>query len=139
VALPGAVEQIIDNLVSNALDAVPDGTEIVVRADVDVDADSVDVHVIDQGPGMDDDARAHAFERFWRPSGDRTGTTGGFGLGLAIVAQLAAHSGGRARLEPGPGGVGLDAVVTLRRASAPSPGNGRTEEEPNLHPTLTSG
>jgi signal transduction histidine kinase len=124
LALPGALEQILDNLVSNALDAVPDGTEILVR--VDTGGDTVDLHVIDRGPGLDDDARAHAFERFWRPAQDphdRTGT--GFGLGLAIVAQLAAHSGGHARLEPGSDGVGLDAVVTLLRA--------------NVHPTLTSG
>jgi signal transduction histidine kinase len=139
MALPGALEQILDNLVSNALDAVPDGTEIVVH--VDTTSDTVDVHVIDRGPGMDADARAHAFERFWRPTGepgDRTGT--GFGLGLAIVAQLAAHSGGHARLEPGPDGIGLDAIVTVGRAPTPP----KLTDEPaaddrNVYPTLTSG
>jgi signal transduction histidine kinase len=121
LVVPGALEQILDNLLSNALDVAPDGTEIVVRVDPLVD--TVDVHVIDHGPGMDADARAHAFERFWRPTGapnDRTGT--GFGLGLAIVAQLAAQSGGQARLEPGPDGVGLDAVVSLQRAATPPTG-----------------
>ncbi len=38
----------------------------------------------------------------------------GFGLGLAIVHQLATRCGGDARLEPGPDGVGLDAVVIFR-------------------------
>ena len=137
-ALPGALEQIVDNLLSNALDAVPDGTEIVVR--VDDFAGDVEVHVIDQGPGMDADARAHAFERFWRPTGDPSDRTGsGFGLGLAIVDQLAAHSGGHARLEPGPGGIGLDAVVTLGRAvSERSTPDGLAGDDPDVYRTLTS-
>lgn len=140
LALPGAIEQILDNLVSNALDAVPDATEIVVRADRGTDA--VDLHVVDQGPGMDPGSRVHAFERFWRPAGDST-THDGFGLGLAIVAQLAAQSGGRARLEAGPGGIGLDAVVTLRRTPAPPPGGAarddRAGETRSVNPTHTSG
>jgi signal transduction histidine kinase len=140
LALPGALEQILDNLLSNALDAVPDGTEIRVRADPA--ADVVHLHVIDEGPGMDPDTRNHAFERFWRPTVDRSDRSGaGFGLGLSIVAQLAARGGGRARLEPGPDGVGTDAVVTLRRATPgvdPGAGHDHPEGEPNLYPTLTS-
>jgi signal transduction histidine kinase len=90
---------------------------------------------------MDADTRSHAFERFWRPAGDRTNPTGGFGLGLAIVAQLAVRSGGRARLEPGPSGRGLDAVVTLLRTAPPSVedvAHERPTEERNIYPTLTS-
>lgn len=141
LALPGALEQILDNLVSNALDAVPDDTEIVVH--VDTTDDTVDLHVTDHGPGMDPYTRAHAFERFWRPTGhphDGAGT--GFGLGLAIVAQLAAHSGGHARLEPGSDGVGLDAIVTLDRAPAPPHGDATDEpasDDPNIYATLISG
>ena len=142
VCVPGAVEQILDNLISNALSAGPEDTEILVR--VDLAGDTADLHVIDQGPGMDADTRRHAFERFWRPTSDRSDRSAtGFGLGLAIVAQLAARSGGHAHLEPGPDGAGLDAVVTLQRATAPPPsqaaGHDRPEEESNLNPTLTSG
>jgi signal transduction histidine kinase len=137
-AVPGAVEQILDNLISNALDAVPDGAQVRIR--VDVAADVVHLHVIDQGPGMDPDARLLAFERFWRPHGDGAQERGGFGLGLAIVAQLAWRSGGTARLEDGPDGRGLDVVVTLTRTDAPDGAGG---EEPaavaNVHRTLTSG
>jgi len=140
LAAPGALEQILDNLLSNALAAAPDGTEIVVR--VHVTGDTVEVHVVDRGPGMDANSRAHAFERFWRPTddpGDRTGT--GFGLGLAIVAQLAARSGGQARLEPGPDGVGLDAIVLLDRAPTPPARAGPDDAAAhggNAYPTLTS-
>jgi signal transduction histidine kinase len=140
LAIPGAVEQILDNLLSNALDAVPDGTEILVS--VDAHDGEVDLHVIDHGPGMDAEARAHAFERFWRPDEGHADRTGGFGLGLAIVGQLATHSGGRACLETGPDGRGLDAVVTLRRAAAPDAAqltDHHPDKDPSLYPTLTSG
>ena len=61
----------------------------------------VEVHVIDQGPGLSDEERRHAFDRFWR-----SGATGrgGSGLGLAIVDRLATASGGTAELRPADGG-----------------------------------
>jgi two-component system sensor histidine kinase TctE len=67
---------------------------------------------------MSVDDRAHAFERFWRSPGS---SSDGFGLGLAIVEQLARNSGGRVRLDAGPDGRGLDAVVLLPTFTASSP------------------
>jgi signal transduction histidine kinase len=132
-APPGALEQILDNLLSNALDVAPRGTRVAVRI-VDA-APWIELHVTDQGPGMPPDVREHAFERFWRAPG---ATGKGFGLGLAIVDQLARSCEGDARLDPGPGGCGLDAVVRLSVASPTSGGTGaRREENPN--PALTSG
>ena len=93
---------------------VPEGTTISIE--VQVGADAVDLHVIDEGPGMDLDAMGHAFERFWRPAGDRARSQGGFGLGLAIVDQLARRSGGRTHLQAGRDGRGLDVGVSLPRA-----------------------
>ena len=55
---------------------------------------SVDIRLIDEGPGMDEDQRARAFDRFWHE-----GSGGGFGLGLAIVRQLVESDGGRVSLE----------------------------------------
>jgi signal transduction histidine kinase len=111
-ALPGALEQILDNLVANALDVAP--AHSTVRIEADPAGDGIDVHVIDQGPGMSQEQRRHAFERFWRPPG---ATGEGFGLGLAIVAQLAEASGGLARIDTGPMGIGTDVVVHLPLAS----------------------
>ena len=120
-APPGALEQILDNLLSNALDVAPPGTTVAVRT---VEGASwTELHVIDQGPGMPPEVREHAFERFWRPAG---AAGKGFGLGLAIVDQLARSCGGDARLDPGPGGHGLDAVVRLRHGSVTSGTRGRT-------------
>ena len=105
VAMRGAVDQMLDNLLSNALEVAPDGSR--VRVVVSVTPSTASVTVIDEGPGMTDAELAHAFDRFW--------TTGGTGLGLAIVRQLAQASRGSARAQRGPQG-GLDAGVTLRRA-----------------------
>ncbi len=106
-ATPGALEQILDNLIDNALDVAPVGSDVEVTART-VD-DRVELHVTDHGPGLSADQRQRAFDRFWRgPSAE----PGGSGLGLAVVASLAAQSGGRAELRAGEGG-GLDAVVVL--------------------------
>ena len=114
MAVPGAVDQMLDNLIDNAVKASPRGSTVTVRA---ARADGrVEVHVIDQGPGLSDEERRHAFDRFWR-----SGATGrgGSGLGLAIVDRLATASGGTAELRPGDGG-GTDAVITLPAPPAPS-------------------
>lgn len=115
LAVPGALEQIIDNLLDNALGVSPPGSSITVT--VRPDGDRTAVHVIDEGPGMSESDREHAFERFWRAGSPSTGS----GLGLAIVAQLALHCGGSAQLDRAPGG-GLDASVTLPTAPPAAPG-----------------
>ncbi|MEU5537600.1 HAMP domain-containing sensor histidine kinase [Streptomyces sp. NPDC020362] len=114
-AVPGALEQIIDNLLSNALRVSPPKTAITLTT-LTVPADGgrtphlAELHVIDQGPGMAEAERLRAFDRFWRASdADHDGT----GLGLPMVRQLTRASGGEVGLEAAPGG-GLDAVVRLR-------------------------
>jgi signal transduction histidine kinase len=109
-AVPGALEQVLDNLLANALGVAPAGSrvELAVRQA----GGWVDLHVTDQGPGMPADQRERAFDRFWRgPASEREGT----GLGLAIVRQLLEASGGTAELRPNPDG-GLDAVARLQTA-----------------------
>lgn len=136
-AVPDAVEQILDNLLSNALDAAPAGSTVTIRAEPR--DEDVEVHVVDEGPGMTADERARAFDRFWRPRrrSDSGHTSGGFGLGLAIVHQLATRCGGDSRLDDGPGQIGLDATVRLPRA-APGDrdqggGDEGSESLPNAH------
>jgi signal transduction histidine kinase len=114
MAVPGAVDQMLDNLIDNAVKASPRGSEVAVRA---VSArGGVEIHVVDQGPGLGEEERRNAFDRFWR-----SGATGrgGSGLGLAIVRRLAQASGGTAELRPAEGG-GIDAVITLPAAPADS-------------------
>ena len=108
-AVPTAVEQIIDNLVDNALRVSPETGVVTVR--LAEEGDWTVLHVLDRGPGLDEPDREHAFERFWRARGDQQGS----GLGLAIVAQLARASGATVALEPRSGG-GLDAIVRFAPA-----------------------
>ena len=106
-AVPGALEQIVDNYIDNALNAGAAGNEITVTA---IGEDGwATVHVIDRGSGMAADQLQHAFDRFWRAS---SASHGGSGLGLAIVRQLAEASGGEVALANRIGG-GLDASVRL--------------------------
>jgi len=119
--VPGHLEQILDNLLANGLEATPAGHKVVVS--VRRDGDQVEVHVTDEGRGMAEDERRHAFDRFWRGSTSRAGA--GTGLGLSIVRQLARASDAQVDLRESPSG-GIDAVV--RMPSAPSPDARPTRE-----------
>ena len=110
LAAPEAVEQVIDNFLDNALRVAPAGS----RVDVEVCAvpTGAAVRVLDRGPGMSDEQRDHAFDRFWRAP---DAASGGSGLGLAIVARLMEASGGSAQLMPRDGG-GTVAVAVFAAA-----------------------
>ncbi|CAH0276212.1 Sensor protein CzcS [Arthrobacter sp. Bi83] len=125
-AMPGAAEQIIDNLIDNALAVAPPGSLIRLVVSHPESDGMVELHVIDEGPGLSAEDSQRAFNRFWRGPGSSEGT----GLGLAIVQQLAEASGAVASLaprDPGAntapnesGGItGLDACVTFRAAAGP--------------------
>ena len=93
----GHLEQILDNLIDNAIEAIGDagGT---VRIAVARTAAAVTLTVADDGPGMTSQARSRAFLRF------SSGTQNGTGLGLAIVHRLVTANGGTIRLADTPGG-----------------------------------
>ena len=107
-------EQILLNLLENALRFAPPGSEIVVGAHVlaPSDPDEIELRVADHGPGVPAEARDRIFEEFQsaetRP--DRSGT----GLGLAIVRALVVAHGGSVRYEDTPGG-GATFVCTFPR------------------------
>jgi two-component system OmpR family sensor kinase len=101
------LRQAIANLVSNALRHTPAGTPIEVSAHVA--GDRAVVAVRDHGPGLDEEALAHVFDRFWQADRARVGK--GAGLGLAIVAGIAAEHGGEAMATNAPDG---GARFTLR-------------------------
>ncbi len=103
---PGALEQVLDNLVANAVAVAPPGSEVGLTADRG--DGGIVVTVADAGPGMPAADRDRAFDRFWRGREDRAGS----GLGLAIVRSLVEADEGTVRLEEADGG-GLRAVVRL--------------------------
>jgi signal transduction histidine kinase len=100
------VGQVLDNLIDNAINASPRGSTVAVSAE------GAELRVADEGTGLDEEARARAFDRFWR-----AGTGEGSGLGLAIVKRLVEADGGEVALEQRAGG-GLEAIVRLRAVAA---------------------
>ena len=114
---PGAVRQIIDNLLTNAV-KYGRGSEVAVGATFDEAAVSLSVE--DGGPGLPGDEREQIFELFYR-AGSNQREASGTGIGLFVVAQLARSMGGVAvaqNREPS----GLRVVVTLPIARAVEPG-----------------
>ncbi len=101
------LRQAIGNLVANARRHTPAGTAIEVAARRDGD-DAV-VTIRDHGPGLDEVALEHVFDRFWQADLARVGA--GAGLGLAIVAGIAAEHGGDCVAANAPDG---GACFTLR-------------------------
>ncbi len=108
-AAPVRVEQVLDNLLSNALEVSPAGATI--RLETARRGPWVEVHVVDEGPGMSEEDRARAFDRFWRSAGDSDGS----GLGLAIVKRLVEVDDGEVELRAA-APHGVVAVVRLRPA-----------------------
>lgn len=102
---PARVEQAMSNLLDNALRHGDGDVEVALSA-----ADgSVAIHVRDLGPGLPDELLDSAFERFTRADGQHS--RGGAGLGLAIVAAVAAAHGGRVGAESS--GNGADVWIEL--------------------------
>jgi signal transduction histidine kinase len=92
----GHLEQILDNLLANAIDALAEGGTVTVT--VSTSGGGSTLVVADDGPGMSDQERSRAFLRF------TSGSAKGTGLGLAIVHRLVTSNGGTARLAETPGG-----------------------------------
>jgi signal transduction histidine kinase len=107
----GHLEQILDNLIDNAIEAIgdKDGT---VRVSVARSDTGITLTVADDGPGMTPHERSRAFLRY------TTGSQNGTGLGLAIVHRLVTANGGTIRLADTPGG-GLTVAVELPSPDEP--------------------
>ncbi len=110
-AVAGAVEQILDNVIDNAVAASGHGGTVTVTVRVVPGPRPVELAVIDHGPGLSDDDKLRALRRFWRNDAGRDGT----GLGLPIAVALAEASGATLRLADTPGG-GLTVVVAFAAA-----------------------
>jgi signal transduction histidine kinase len=110
VAGSDRVMTVLDNLISNAIDAAP--THSTITIDAKALGKQIEIHVLDQGAGMSASQRIEAFNRFWRATTNLQRTKlGGSGLGLAISRKLVAVDHGTIRLDAAPT-TGIDAVVT---------------------------
>jgi signal transduction histidine kinase len=96
------IEQVIGNIINNALSYSREDSIIKVEASAEEKA--VRVAIIDSGSGVSEEEVSKIFDRFYRSEKSRTRAQGGAGLGLAIVKQLVEAQGGRVGAENQPEG-----------------------------------
>jgi signal transduction histidine kinase len=99
----GKLNQIVLNLVGNAIKFTPDGGAITVRVRRDGDRDEILIEVADTGIGIAPRDLERVFEEFYQVDGSMSREHGGVGLGLALVRRLLAMLGGSIDAESEPG------------------------------------
>jgi signal transduction histidine kinase len=116
---PDELHRMVVNLLDNAVRHTPDGSTIELR--LEVDGDKATVEVADDGPGIPDGMREHAFDRFVRGNGPAdTAIGGGTGLGLAIVRAVARSHGGEVKAgQSSLGGALVTVTLPLRKTEQP--------------------
>jgi two-component system OmpR family sensor kinase len=97
----GRIRQVVDNLLGNAVVHTPAGAAVGITVAADDGWAVVTVH--DEGPGIDPADIPRIFEPFFRADPSRARSSGGAGLGLAIVAAIVAAHGGMVRAVAGRG------------------------------------
>ena len=107
---PGRLQQVIVNVLTNAIKFTPEGG----RVDVSVEhmGSQMEVKVVDTGRGISADFLPHVFERFRQADKATSRQEGGLGLGLAIVRQLVELHGGT--VHAASDGEGRGATFTIR-------------------------
>lgn len=90
---PQRTEQVIGNLVGNALRYVPEGSKVWIT--LEETSSGVRLSVNDNGPGVTEEDLPYLFDRFWRKEKSRARVSGGTGLGLTIAKQLIEAQGGK--------------------------------------------
>jgi len=100
-AKPLALRRILSNLVDNAA-RYSDGQPIDI--DYEIEEKTVEIRIMDRGPGIPEEEREAVFQPFRRLDPSRSSRTGGSGLGLAIVRQIALANGWTVALDARPGG-----------------------------------
>jgi signal transduction histidine kinase len=113
---PERINQILNNLVSNALRYTPPKGKVGIH--LEATNKSVVITISDSGPGIPAVHLTHIFERFYRADKSRSRTEGGTGLGLSIARQLAHLHGGSLTAANIPGG-GAEFTLTLPKTSSP--------------------
>jgi len=100
---PQRIEQVVLNLLSNAVRHTPEGGTIRMTARA-IEGPLIQVSLCNTGPRLSDEDLAHVFDRFYRAESSRSREEGGAGLGLAIAKALIEAHGGTIWAENAPGG-----------------------------------
>jgi two-component system OmpR family sensor kinase len=113
---PDRIEQVIDNLVANALRHTPEGGSVDMRATAD--RHSFVLTVTDSGDGIPAEHLPHVFERFYKVDEARSNGSGGSGLGLSIAKAVVDQHGGTIGVHSAPGETVFTITLPLQSASA---------------------
>jgi signal transduction histidine kinase len=116
---PERLQQVVWNLVSNAIKFTPRGGRVEIRLARVGEHQHLTVH--DDGCGINPALIPRLFERFWQADSSTTRAQGGLGLGLAVVRHLVELHGGTVRAESEGEGLGATLTVTLPVLSATKP------------------
>lgn len=116
VADPDRIEQVIENLVANALRHTPDGGSIDLRAEAE--GERISLSVVDSGEGIPPEHLPHVFERFYKVDASRSHPAGGSGLGLSIAKAIVERHGGTIEVASVPGRTEFRVVLPNQSASA---------------------
>jgi signal transduction histidine kinase len=123
---PGKINQVVMNLLSNAIDACAPGGQVTLRTALaqgpqsgcEPASEGVEIHVIDNGRGIDPATRDRIFEAFFTTKPQGKGT----GLGLSISAGIVRAHGGRIDVESAPGvGTHITVFLPWTRPEPPAP------------------
>ena len=132
---PVRLQQVIWNLLSNAIKFTPKGGRVQVQ--LERVESSVEITVVDNGPGIEEDFLPYVFDRFRQADSTTTKKHGGLGLGLAIVRHLVEMHGGTVQVDNREDGTGAIfsvklPVLVVRPASGPV-----AAESPRVHPVAS--
>jgi PAS domain S-box-containing protein len=108
---PQRMQQVLTNLLANALRYTPTGGRVEIH--LTTHDDRVGIRVQDTGIGIEPELLAHVFERFRQGDARSAGTKGGLGLGLAIVRKIVELHGGTVEAESAGSGQGASFTITL--------------------------
>lgn len=106
----GRLDQVLTNLVANAIRHTKAGGQVTLSAEMV--KDGVEIQVRDNGEGIDAEDLPYIFDRFWRADRARPHSDGAVGLGLAIARQLVRAHDGKIEVESQPG-VGTTFTIFL--------------------------
>lgn len=123
------LEQVLVNIVSNAIKYSPDESQIVITVASDKSTDQLTIWIADQGIGITEAERLRIFDKFYRSESTQHVT--GTGLGLAICKGIVEVHGGTIVAEPNPGGgtrMRIDIPMEAHGSRFPYSEQGEVEE-----------
>lgn len=123
------MEQVVSNLLANALKFTPGGGRVDVQ--LSRGPSDIRIEVRDTGEGIEPQHLAHIFDRFRQADSSTRRRAGGLGLGLSIVKHLVEAHGGTVRASSAGRGQGANFTVTLPGQSASSDAKGDVAESPD--------